>query len=401
MVSNKFQIGFRSLCVKDFISGDPNMPHALPIYATSTFVYESAEKAMRVFEGKDTAFIYGRWHNPTVEAVEKKIAALETFQLNRKAEAVMFSSGMAAISAVLMSLQLKKGDAILTQGNLYGTTTDLMNTVFENIGVEIIYENLKDLNKTASILKEKKNLRLIYIESPANPTCDCYDLKSLSALAKKYKAVSCIDNTFASPYLQQPFKYGIDFIVHSTTKFLNGHGNAIGGVVIGTDKARIKQVWNMRKLMGGNSNPFDAFLLNNGIKTLPLRMDMHCANAMKVAQFLSAHPKVSKVNYIGLPQHPDYKLAKKQMNGFGGMLSFEMKGGFKAALNVLKKIKFLILTASLGTADTLIQHPASMTHVKVSKEQKLKFGITDGLIRMSVGLENIEDILTDLEQAMK
>jgi methionine-gamma-lyase len=400
MASNKFQPGFRSLCVKDFITGDPNMPHTLPIYATSTFVYESAEKAMRVFEGKDTAFIYGRWHNPTVEAVEKKIAALETFGLNKNAEAVLFSSGMAAISAVLMSLQLKKGDAILTQGNLYGTTTDLMNTVFQNFGVEVLYENLKDLNKVEVLLKEKK-VRLIYIESPANPTCDCYDLKALAALAKKHKTITCIDNTFATPYLQQPFQYGIDLIVHSTTKFLNGHGNALGGVAVGTSSALMKKIWNMRKLMGGNSNAFDAFLLNNGIKTLPLRMDVHCANALKVAQFLSKHPKVAKVNYIGLPQHPDYALAKKQMNGFGGMLSFEMKGGFKAALSVLKKVKFLTLTASLGTADTLIQHPASMTHVRVPAEQRLKFGITDGLIRMSVGLENTEDILADLQQAMK
>jgi len=401
MAANNFKTGFRSLCVKDFITGDPNMPHTLPIYATSTFVYESAEKAMRVFEGKDSAFIYGRWHNPTVQAVEQKIAALETFDLNKNAESVLFSSGMAAITAVLMSLQLKKGDAILTQGNLYGTTTDLMNTVFQNNGVEIIYENLKDLNKTELLLKQKKNIRLIYIESPANPTCDCYDLTALAVLGKKHKATTCIDNTFASPYLQQPLKYGIDLVLHSTTKFLNGHGNALGGVVVGTDKTQMKNVWNMRKLMGGNSNAFDAFLLNNGIKTLPLRMDVHCANAMKVAQFLSKHPKVAKVNYIGLPQHPDYKLAKKQMNGFGGMLSFEMKGGFKAALNVLKKVKFLTLTASLGTADTLIQHPASMTHVRVPAEQRLKFGITDGMIRMSVGLENIEDILADLEQAMK
>jgi methionine-gamma-lyase len=262
------------------------------------------------------------------------------------------------------------------------------------------YENLKDLNKTELILKHKKNIRLIYIESPANPTCDCYDLKALATMAKKYKAVTCIDNTFATPYLQQPFKYGIDFIVHSTTKFLNGHGNALGGVVVGTNKDQLKRIWNMRKLMGGNSNAFDAFLLNNGIKTLPIRMDMHCTNALLVAQFLSGHPEVSKVNYIGLRTHADNKLAKKQMNGFGGMLSFEMKGGFKAALNVLKKIKFLTLTASLGTADTLIQHPASMTHVKVPAEQRLKFGITDGLIRLSVGLENIEDILADLEQAL-
>jgi methionine-gamma-lyase len=400
MFKDNAQCGFRSVCIKDVITNDPNMPHTLPVYATSTFVYENVEKAIRVYEEKESAYIYGRWHNPTVAAVEKKIATLESFGLNQKAEALLFSSGMAAINALLMSLELKKGDAILTQGNLYGTTTDLLNTVFQKNNIAVIYENLKNINKIESLLKNNKNIRLMYIESPANPTCDCYDLKALSALAKQHRVLTCVDNTFATPYLQQPIKFEIDFVIHSATKFLNGHGNALGGVVVGTSARLMKKVWNMRKLLGGNSNAFDAFLLNNGIKTLPIRMDMHCYNALKVATFLSNHPKVLKVNYVGLATHPDHQLAKKQMNGFGGMLSFEMKGGFKAALNMMKKLKFLTLTASLGTADTLIQHPASMTHRKVPQKQRLQYGITDGLIRMSIGLENIEDILNDLEQAM-
>ncbi len=395
-----FKIGFNSLCVKDFIEGDPNMPHALPIYSSSTFVYESAAKAMQVFEGNDKAFIYGRWHNPTVEAVEKKLAALETFQLNTEAQAVLFSSGMAAISALLFTLNLNSGDAILTQGNLYGTTTDLMNAVFQQKGINIIYADLKQLDAIETLLINNNKIKLLYIESPANPTCDCYNLKALSALAKRFKITTCIDNTFATPYLQQPFKFGIDFIIHSCTKFLNGHGNGLSGVVIGANETRMKQVWNMRKLLGGNSNAFDAFMLNNGLKTLPLRMEAHCANALKVAGYLADHSKVAKVNYVGLPGHVDYALAKEQMNGFGGMLSFEMKDGFEAALKFMNNIKFITLTASLGTADTLIQHPASMTHVRVPKEQRLKFGITDGLIRMSVGIENAEDIIADLEQAL-
>src|SRR5690606_32039768 len=238
----------------------------LPVYASSTFVYESAAKAMRVFEGKEEAFIYGRWHNPTVDAVEKKLAALESFGLNMPAEAVLFSSGMAAISGFLMSLELKAGDAILTQGNLYGTTTDLLVSVFEKQGVEIIFSDLKNTDVIENLLLKQGNIKLIYIESPANPTCDCYDLQKISSLAQQSGIVTCIDNTFATPYLQQPFQFGFDFIIHSTTKFLNGHGNAIGGVVIGKDAILMKKVWNIRKIMGGNSNAFDAFLLNNGIK---------------------------------------------------------------------------------------------------------------------------------------
>jgi methionine-gamma-lyase len=274
-----------------------------------------------------------------------------------------------------------------------------MNTVFEKMGINIIYADLKNLDTVEDNIAHN-NVKLIYLESPANPTCSCYDLNIIASLAKKHKITTCIDNTFATPYLQQPFKYGIDYIVHSATKFLNGHGNGLSGIVIGVDDSGMKKVWNLRKLMGGNSNAFDAFLLNNGLKTLPLRMDRHCENAMKVGEFLSMNKKVSIVNYVGLPQHQDYEIAKKQMNNFGGMLSFELKGGYEAALHLMNNIKLLTLTASLGTADTLIQHPASMTHVKVPKDQRLKYGITDGLIRMSVGLENIEDIIADLEQAL-
>jgi methionine-gamma-lyase len=275
-----------------------------------------------------------------------------------------------------------------------------MNSIFQEQGIRIIFADLKKLDEVETQLVNNNKIKLIYIESPANPTCDCYDLKSIAALAKRYKVLTCIDNTFATPYLQQPFKFGIDFIIHSCTKFLNGHGNGLSGVVLGTSETLMKKVWNMRKLLGGNSNAFDAFMLNNGLKTLPLRMEAHCANAMKVAEYLSAHSKIAKVNYIGLPNHADHELAKQQMNGFGGMLSFEMKDGLEAALSLMNNIKFLTLTASLGTADSLIQHPASMTHVRVPKEQRLKFGITDGLIRLSVGIESVEDIIADLEQAL-
>lgn len=393
--------GFHSICVKDPIQIDGNYSHTLPVYATSTFVYENVEKAKRVFQGKDKAYIYSRWHNPTIDAVERKIAALETHGLNKNANAVLFSSGMSAITALLMSLPVKKGDAVITQGNLYGTTIDLFNTIFRNLGVKVLYENLKDLNKTEDLIRKNKNIRLLYIETPANPTCECYDIKALALLARKHHLLACIDNTFATPYLQQPFKFGFEVIIHSTTKFLNGHGTALGGILISTSSTLIKKAWNIRKLTGSNSNAFDAFLLNNGLKTLPLRMERHCSNAHKVAEYLLQHPKIAAVHYPGLPHHPDYSLAKKQMYKPGGVLSFEIKGGEKAAMKMLNKLKFLTLTASIGTPDTLIQHPASMTHVKVPKAQRLQFGITDSLIRLSVGLEDIDDILYDLDQALK
>lgn len=391
---------FQSICVHDFFENDKFRAHVLPIYSTSTFVYESAEKAKAVFEEKEDAFIYGRWHNPTVEAVEKKMIALECYQLPLQAQCVLFSSGMAAISALFFSLQLKKGDTILTQGNLYGTTTDMLNTMFQNHQINVLYHDFSRIDEIETFLINNKNIKLIYIESPANPTCACYDLDKIGKLAKRFGVATALDNTFATPFLQQAFSYSIDFVVYSATKFLNGHGNSLSGAVIGTNADSMKAVWNMRKILGANSNAFDAFLLNNGLKTLPLRMIAHSKHATQTAQFLESHPKVKKVNYVGLNSHPDFKLAQRQMRNSGGMLSFELNGTFQDAMRLLNKVKMIKLTASLGTPDTLIQHPASMTHAKVNPEQRLKYGITDTLIRLSVGLECPNDIIKDLNQAL-
>jgi methionine-gamma-lyase len=242
----------------------------------------------------------------------------------------------------------------------------------------------------------------LYAETPSNPTLNCYNLKALSDLAHRYKARLAVDNTFASPYLQQPLKFGVDFIVHSATKYLNGHGTGLSGFLVGRDvKFMQKEVWKIRKLNGTICSAFDAWLLNIGMKTLSLRMDKHGANALAVAKFLQQHKAITKVNYLGLKQHPDHALAKKQMRNFGGVLSFELKGGYKAALKLMKKVKFCQLTASLGTIDTLIQHPASMSHYFVSKPQREAFGITDGLIRLSVGIEDVQDVIDDLQQALQ
>lgn len=394
---------FESICVGDDLPKDGVYnPHIPPIYATSTFVYESAEKAQEVFKGNEKAYIYGRWDNPNYTQIEKKIALLEAYGIEGlELKALLFSSGMAAISSLIMSLKLKAGDAILTQGNLYGTTTELLYNVIEHQGIDIIYQDLKDLSAVERLLASKPNIKLLYTETPANPTTDCYDLAALSALAKQRGVIIATDNTFCSPYLQQPFKFGVDYVVYSATKFLNGHGNALGGFVVGKNMPHMeKEVWRMRKLLGGNSSAFDAFLLNNGIKTLVLRMEKHCANALQVARFLEQHPKVAKVNYVGLPSHRDHELAKRQMRLFGSMMSFELKGGMQAGIDMMNQVKMCILTASLGTVDTLIQHPASMTHSNVPEQQRKEFGITDGLVRLSVGIEDANDIIADLEQAM-
>ncbi len=395
-------LGFASITSQDNFNEQVKItPHASPIFTSSTYVYESAEKAQQVFRGEEEAFIYSRWSHPNAELVENKLEQLETFGLNIEAKALVFSSGMSALAALYQSV-LKPGDKILAQGNIYGTAVDYFNQYQEAFQIDVIFADFKNLKELESILKAEKKVKLIYAETPSNPTLNCYDLKALSALGKKYKVKVAVDNTFASPYLQQPFKFGVDFIIHSSTKYLNGHGTGLSGFLIGRDVAFMKkEVWKIRKLNGSICAPFDAWLLNIGMKTLSLRMEQHCANALAVAKFLQSHPAVSKVNYLGLKEHADHALAKRQMKNFGGVLSFELKNGYKAGEKLMKKIKFCKLTASLGTIDTLIQHPASMSHSFVPKEQREEYGITDGLVRLSVGIEDVKDVIADLAQALK
>lgn len=394
------KIGFSSITAQDKEMKKIITPHSAPIYASSTYIYESVKKIRKVFEGKEEAFVYSRWSHPNAQLVESKIEQLETFGTDIKAKALLLTSGMGAISCLFQTV-LKAGDAILVQGNIYGSAVDYFSHFGSNLNMEVIFADFKDLNGLEATLKKNKKIKLLYAETPSNPTVNCYDLKALSKLAHQYKAALAVDNTFASPYLQQPFKQGVDFIIHSTTKYLNGHGTALGGFLLGTDKAVMKQAWNTRKLTGGICSPFDAWLLNVGMKTLSLRMDKHCANAQTIAEYLSKHKAVKSVNYLGLKDHPDHTLATKQMKAFGGVISFELKGGIKAGEKLMKKIKFMQLTASLGTIDTLIQHPASMSHSFVPKKQRQQFGITDGLVRLSVGIEDVEDIIADFEQALK
>jgi methionine-gamma-lyase len=397
---------FGSVCVRNPKTHFPySQPHMEPIVATTTFSYDDPEALMEIFRGEKKGFIYSRWSNPTIEAAELKIAALENCGLKDESgnpvtlNARLFSSGMGAISTLFLSA-LKPGDKVMVQGNLYGGTNELLVKILAPLGIQPV---ITDLKNPAEVERQSADpaVKMIYIETPANPTIDCYDIETLTLIAKKNAILVAVDNTFATPYLQQPFRYGVDFVVHSTTKFLNGHGNSISGALIARDAAFMNStVFTYLKLVGTNSNAFDAWLLNQGMKTLEVRMDRHCSNAMTMANFLNSHPAVSRVNYCGLDSHPDHRIAKKQMKNFGGMLSFELKGGLDAGKKMLKHIQLCQLAVSLGTVDTIIQHPASMSHAGVQKEIREQYGITDGLIRLSVGLEDINDLVADLGTAL-
>ncbi len=392
--------GFGSTAIHAGHTQDANYAHQVPIYASSTFVYDNAEQGMNRFSGKEEGFIYSRWGNPTFREAEEKINALETYSLPIETHAILHASGMAAITTLMLS-NLKSGDKVVSHFSLYGGSDDLLQTVLPALGIESIIVDLTNLEIAEDVLKKNKNIKMLYLETPANPTIQCVDLEQLSKLAKQYGILVACDNTFATPYLQQPFNYDIDFIVHSTTKFLNGHGSAIGGVLLGRDVEFMKtKVTKTHRLLGGNANPFDAFLLIQGIKTLELRMIRHCHNASEVANFLNHHTKVARVNYAGLSTHPSYEIAKKQMKHPGAMLSFELKDGLQGGISFMNKLKMCTRTVSLGTVDTLLSHPASMTHQSVSAEHREKYNITEGLIRMSVGIEDLQDIINDLEQAL-
>lgn len=383
-----------------------NYSHITPIYATSTFVFDTADQGMERFESTDKEFIYSRWSNPTFKAAEQTIAALEAFGLSNEdgspleLKALLHASGQAAMATMFLS-NLQAGDAVLSHYSLYGGTYELMHKVLGQNGITIYIADLRNAETLEAELKAHPEIKLVHIETPANPTIQCIDIETTATIAKKYGKIVTVDNTFATPYLQQPFRYNVDFVFHSTTKFLNGHGTAIGGVLLGRDIQFMKtKAWKWHALLGGNANPFDAYLLISGMKTLEVRMDRHCHNAMEVASYLEQHPNIAHVNYVGLPSHPDYHTAMKQMRHPGPMLSFELKGGLDAGKQFINKLQMCVRAVSLGTVDTLISHPASMTHYSVPREERIRFGITDGLIRMSVGIENIADILNDLEQAL-
>jgi methionine-gamma-lyase len=398
--------GLSSTAIHSGNHNNANDAHLTPIYATSTFTFNTTQEGMERFTSVDKENIYSRWGNPTFKAAEETIAALEAFGLKDdngnalQLKALLHSSGQAAMATMFLSC-VKAGDTILSHYSLYGGTYELMHKVLQDTGVKIELVDMRNTSAVEDAFINNPSIKLVHIETPANPTIQCVDIEEVANIAKRFNAIVTVDNTFATPYLQQPFKYNVDYVFHSTTKFLNGHGTAIGGVLLGKDINQMKtKVWKWHALLGGNSNPFDAFLLINGMKTLEVRMKQHCSNAMLLAKYLNEHPLIEKVNYNGLENHPDFEVCKKQMVHPGPMMSVELKGGLNAGINFLNALQMCVRAVSLGTVDTLVSHPASMTHVSVPKEERLKFGITDGLIRISVGIENIEDIISDFEQAL-
>lgn len=368
---------------------------AVPIYQTSTFIFDSAEQGGKRFALEEAGYIYTRLGNPTTTVLEEKIAALEEGEA-----AVAMSSGMGAISSTLWTI-LKAGDHIVTDKTLYGCTFALMCHGLTRFGVEVSFVDTSNLEEVKNAMKE--NTRVVYLETPANPNLKIVDLEEISKIAHTNpNALVVVDNTFATPYIQKPLKLGVDIVVHSVTKYLNGHGDVIAGLVV-TNKTLADQIRfiGLKDMTGAVLGPQDAYYIVRGMKTFEIRMERHCKNAKAVAKFLDKHPKIKKVYYPGLETHEGYNIVKKQMKDFGGMISFELKGGYEAGKTLLNNLKLCSLAVSLGDTETLIQHPASMTHSPYTKEEREAAGITDGLVRLSVGLENVEDIIADLEQGLE
>lgn len=365
---------------------------SVPLFQTSTYVFDSAEQGEKRFAGEETGYIYSRLGNPTVNVLEERIAALENAE-----RGLAFSSGMAAVSAVLIALT-KANEHILCSSGLYGCTYGLLMMMKEKYNITSDFSMLDSKEEIRS--KIKPETRVIYVETPINPTMQLIDLKLVAEVAKEYNIPVVVDNTFCTPYLQRPLDLGCDVVIHSATKYIGGHGDVIAGLVAGTEEFLDSVAMTTQKDIGGILSPFDAWLLLRGLKTLPIRMDRHCDNADKIFSELKAHPKVDQLYFPGDTGNPNYEIAKKQMKAPGGMISFEVKGNKQDVQAFMNKLNFIKTAVSLGDAETLIEHPATMTHAVIPEASRLKMGITDQLIRLSVGLEAWEDIWLDLEQAL-
>lgn len=381
-----------SKCVHSGITAYEFGPVVPPIYQTSTFKFESANHGAALFKGEEHGYIYTRMGNPTIEAMENAVAELEEGY-----KGLGCSSGMAAIHTVFMSL-LKAGDHIICSKSVYGPTATLLTTVMNKFDISTSFVNGSDIQSVENAIKPET--KIIYIETPGNPTLEITDLKEVSKIAHANNAYLVVDNTFMSPILQQPFSLGADIVVHSLTKFLNGHADVVGGIIVVKDEVMYNSMRKVLNQIGGVIDPLNAFLVHRGIKTLSLRMEKHSRNAMRIAEYLEVLPQVKWVRFPGLNSHPQYEIGKKQHKDCGGMISFELKGGIEAGRVLMDSVKFCQLAVSLGGVETLIQHPASMTHASMGIEARESAGITDGLVRISVGIENVDDIIEDLEQAL-
>lgn len=364
----------------------------MPIYQTSTFRFKDADHGARCFAGEEKGYIYTRINNPTISTLENQVAELEN-----GFGGIGTGSGMGAVTTIYTAY-LSQGDHMVSSAAVYGPSRVVMETIFKRFGVESTYVDTANLHEVEAAIRP--NTKMIYVETPANPTMDIADLKAIADLAHKHNCVMVVDNTFCSPYLQRPLDLGADVVFHSMTKFINGHADIVAGMIVTRTEEHYKKVRPVMVSMGCNMDPHQAYMVIRGLKTLSLRIERAQQNAMKVAEYLEKHPQIEWVKYPGLKSHPQYELGQKQMDGPGTMISFELKGGLDAGKILMNNVHLAILAVSLGGVETLIQHPASMTHSKMTKESRLSANITDGLVRFSVGIENVEDIIADLDQAL-
>ena len=401
--------GFSTLVTHIGEEDNPHHAHVTPIYQTSTFNFADVATGAGIVARTAPGYYYTRLGNPNLVHLARKIAILEGLDLVRSQPQAnpddvvagqVFTSGMAAITAVLFS-RLKAGDTVVAQEAVYSATFTFLKEIAASLGVQVAW--VRDLSQDGweKAFQAHPDARLAYAETPANPTMAVVDLKMVAEIAHRHGAWLAVDNTFASPYCQRPLTLGADVVMHSTTKFLSGHGALTGGAVVSSHPEYIhKSLYTYVKVLGGIPSPFDAWLAHLGLKTFELRMQRHCENALQVARFLSTHPAVERVYYPGLEDDPGYAIALRQMHAFGGILSFELKGGMQAGIRLMERVRLATLAVSLGNVDTLIEHPASMTHGPVPLQDRLSQGITDGLVRLAVGIENLPDILADLEQGL-
>jgi methionine-gamma-lyase len=365
----------------------------VPIYQSSTFAFRNAAHGAALFAGEEDGFIYTRIGNPTIRAFEESMALLEG-----GAGGIATSSGLGAVTTLYLAL-LGEGTHMVSTASVYGPSRGLVEKHLSRFGTQATFVDTSDLENLRAAMRP--DTRLVYVESPSNPAMQVTDISGAAAIAHEHGALLAVDNTFASPYLQRPLALGADIVLHSVTKFINGHADLVGGVLVATDPAVARRLRELMIATGCNMDPHQAFLVMRGLKTLGVRVERAQASAMEIARWLEAHPKVASVRYIGLPSHPQHELAKAQMSGFGSMISFEMKGGFEAGRRLMDHVALATLAVSLGGVETLVEHPASMTHASMSREAREAAGFADGLVRYSVGIEDVADLIADLDQALK
>lgn len=383
---------FDTQCVHAGARVDETGAVVTPIYQTSTFKFQNAEQGARLFKGEEKGFIYTRLGNPTIKAMEEALAVLEG-----GAKALGCASGMAAVHTLVAGV-LQAGDHIISSESVYGATQTLFANVLPRFGITTTFVDTSDLEAINAAIQP--NTKMLYVETPANPTIVISDLDRIGKLAKAHNFIFAVDNTFMSPVLQRPFDFGADYVIHSMTKYLNGHADVVAGVIIVNEEKNYAAVRKMLNHFGGTIDPFNAFLVHRGLKTLKLRVMKAQENAQKIAEYLDQHPKIEEVMYPGLKSHLQYDIAQKQQKGPGAMISFELKGGFDAGVKLMNNIEIFQLAVSLGGVESLIQHPASMTHAGMTKEARLSAKITDGLVRLSIGIEDIDDLLKALDKVL-